>query len=189
MHELFVQALGFVATAFCIGSYQIKSSRGLMICKTLGDTIYIVHYLMLNSYSGVVTMFFCALSGLFCSFKGAARWANWKGWRWLFSSLLIIACLFAWRTSFQPVASISSLISMLAVILTTWTGNGRTIRLGKLVIVGPAWLIYSISVGSWSGVINELIGMGSSAISVFRYGLKELDNEKNERGAAHDEDI
>jgi len=175
MYGLFVQSLGFVAMAFCIGSYQIKSSRGLMICKTLGDTIYIIHYLLLGSYSGMVTMFFCALSGLFCSFKGTAHWADWKGWRWLFSSLLVLACLFTWRTSFQPLGSICSLISMLAVILTTWTGNGKTIRLGKLLIGGPAWLVYSLSVGSWSGVINELIGMVSSAISVLRYGLKELD--------------
>ena len=50
MGAVFVQAVGFAAMAFCIGSYQVKSGRGLILCKTTGDLLYVVHYLLLGSY-------------------------------------------------------------------------------------------------------------------------------------------
>lgn len=56
MDAIWIQIIGFVAMAFCIGSYQVKSGRGLILCKTAGDLLYVVHYLLLGSYSGCVTL-------------------------------------------------------------------------------------------------------------------------------------
>ncbi|MBQ8586020.1 MAG: YgjV family protein [Butyricicoccus sp.] len=106
--------------ALYIFSYQIQNNRSMIVCRMLGDLTYMVHYLMLGSYSGCVT-----------------------------------------------------LISILTVILTTWSGKSTINRLGKLFSAGPAWLIYCISVSSPSGAIAELVGMGSAALGLYRYGLKE----------------
>ena len=56
MDTLITQSIGFAAMAFCIGSYQCKTGRGLMLCKTVGDLLYVLHYLLLSSYSGCVTL-------------------------------------------------------------------------------------------------------------------------------------
>ena len=37
MDAVLIQAIGFVAMVFCIGSYQVKSGRGLILCKTAGE--------------------------------------------------------------------------------------------------------------------------------------------------------
>ena len=169
MNPLVIQMVGFLGMALCIGSYQIKSGRGLILCKTAGDLVYVIHYLMLGAYSGCVTLFVGAVSQLACSCRGRYRWAEWKGWKWLFSGLLLAACAVVWRNDFRPVPSLCAAISMTSVILATWSGDPKVIRYGKLFVAGPAWLLYSVIVGSWSGILCELIGMASAAIAVFRY--------------------
>lgn len=174
MSNLVAQAVGAVALLLNVSSYQLRNSRQLVLCRAAGDFIYIVHYLLLGAYSGCTTVGVCAVNGLIFSFKGSA-WAEWKGWKWLLSAVLVIACLLTWRTSFQPIPCICALISILTNIWVTWSGSGKVIRLGRLLVAGPAWLIYCVSIGSLPGMLAEVIGMGSVVVSILRYGLKNLD--------------
>lgn len=169
MDALFVQAIGFVAMAICIGSYQFKSGRGMILCKTAGDLIYVVHYLLLGGYSGCVTVGVSVVSQIACSFRGRKKWADWKGWRWFFTAVLIIACLLVWQKSFRLVPCICAMASIASVTLTTWTGNAKVMRVNKLLCAGPLWIIYSAIIGSWSGILCEAIGMISAAAALYRY--------------------
>ena len=119
MDAIGIQIIGFVAMAFCIGSYQVKSGRGLILCKTAGDLLYVVHYLLLGSYSGCVTLGVSAVNQIVYSFRGRQKWADWKGWRWLFSGLMVAACLLVWRSLSMssmlfPSLNIHCLFSILA---------------------------------------------------------------------------
>lgn len=102
MHAIFAQAVGFAAMTLNIGSYQLKNSRQLVLCRAFGDLIYIAHYLLLGAYSGCTTVAICAVNGLIYGCKGQA-WAEWKGWKWLLSAVLVTACLFTWQKDFQPI--------------------------------------------------------------------------------------
>lgn len=166
MEQLFIQAVGFAAMAFCIGSYQLKTSRGMILCKTTGDLTYVLHYLLLGGYSGCVILGVSSVSQIVCSFRGSRRWADWKGWRWLFTALLIGACLLVWRKSFRPIPCICAMLSMSSVTLTTWTGNTRWMRANKLFIAGPLWIVYAAAVGSVSNILCEAIGMVSAALAL-----------------------
>lgn len=171
MEQLLIQALGFLAMALCIGSYQVKNGRGMILCKTAGDLIYVFHYLLLGGYSGCVTMAVSVVNQTACSFRGRKKWADWKGWRWLFTTVLIIACLLVWRKSFRPLPCISAMISMGSVSMTTWTGNAKVMRINKLLCAGPFWIIYAAMTGSVSGVLCEVIGMISAAVALRRHRL------------------
>lgn len=176
MYHVFAQAIGFIAMALNIISYQLKNSRQLVLCRAMGDCIYIIHFLLLGAYSGCTTIAICAVNGLICSFRGSS-WADWKGWKWLISVVLVIACLLTWQTDFQPVPCICSMISILANIWTTWSGRSRVMRMGRLFVAGPAWIIYTISAGSIPGILAELIGMSSAAIGLQRYGWRGPESE------------
>ena len=176
MYNIFAQGVGFLAMLFCIGSYQLKSGKMLIMCKALGDSIYVLHYLLLGAYSGCATVAVCALNGLVCSGRGS-RWADWKGWKWFFSALLLLASLIAWHKSFTLIPDVCSFISIMAVIWTTWSGDARIIRVSKLAVAGPTFLIYGLYAHSYAGVLCEVIGMTSAAISIFRYGLKRTEDD------------
>ena len=176
MNELIVQGLGFVAMLFCVFSYQFKTGRALILCKVIGDLIYVLHYFLLTAYSGCVTVAVCALNGLVCGARSAGRWADWKGWKWFFSVLLLMASLLVWRKSFDPIPSLCSFISILTSIWSTWSGNTRIIRVTKLAVIGPTFLVYCVLVRSYGGALCEIIGMSSAAIGLQRYRQKSRDS-------------
>lgn len=42
-------------------------------------------------------------------------------------------------------------------------------------INSPLWIIYDILVGSWAGILDEVVSEVSIIISIARYGWKNLD--------------
>ena len=42
-------------------------------------------------------------------------------------------------------------------------------------INSPLWIIYDILVGSWAGILDEVVTEASMIISIIRYGWKALD--------------
>ncbi|WP_312281483.1 YgjV family protein [Oscillibacter sp.] len=169
MYAIAVQLIGFVGMAFCIGCFQIKSSRWMILCQMAGNLLFVVQFLMLGAYSGCATLAFGAASSLFIGLEGHA-WAEWKGWQWVFALLTVAACLLTWSKPYDFFV----LVGQVAFILTTWTKNGRIIRLGKLTLVGPPWIVYNLLVRSYGGVISETFGIISTLISSCRFGLKAL---------------
>ena len=168
MYHILALAIGFVALVLNVTSYQLKNNRQLVMCRAAGDFVYVIHYLMLGAYSGCVTMIFCTANGLLCSFRGSA-WADWKGWKWVVSVLLVASSVLTWNGFLQLVPNLCALISVLTTVWVTWSGKGNTIRKGRLFIAGPTWLLYSAIAGSIAGVLAEVIGMTSAATALWRY--------------------
>ena len=171
MYHIVAQAIGFLAMAICIGSYQIKNSRMLILVKMSGDVIYVFHYIMLGAFSGAAALALGAFNALVCGSSGQ-RWAEWKGWKWLVAALLTAASSLTWN---GPV-SLLALISTLTASFSLWSGKAHVIRIIKLLIAGPALLTYGIFVHSWSGILCEAIGMVSAAIGLARFGLRSEEN-------------
>lgn len=47
-----------------------------------------------------------------------------------------------------------------------------------MLINSPLWIIHNIIVGSWAGVIDEMVSEISIAISIIRYGWKNLGEDQ-----------
>ena len=77
--------------------------------------------------------------------------------------------------TWQSVFSILPCVAVVSLNFAAWSRNGKKIRLTNIFAVSPSWLIYDVYSGSISGIITELICLGSVGISVLRYGLKALD--------------
>ena len=152
-------------------SYQCKKSKQIILCRALGDGVNIGHYLMLGAYSGCGTLVICVINGLLCG-NTKYKWASWTGWKWIMSLALIVTCILTRQEPHPWLSSICTLVSILAVVWTAWSGNAGIIRLGKILVVGPFWIVYCILVGSIPGVVNECIGIASALISMHRYGMK-----------------
>lgn len=74
-------------------------------------------------------------------------------------------------------SQLCTLVSILTNIWVTWSGKGSVIRLGRLLVAGPAWIIYTVSAGSIPGTLAELVGMASAAVGLWRYGIKKSEDE------------
>ena len=169
LQNLFVQAVGILGTGLFFLSFQCKRNKNLFRVQFLSYLCYTTHLLMLGAVTGGISYIlntvrsFClgsknpflkskAMCGIICTLQVVTLFFTWDGW---------------W--SILPVAA------NIASTLGGYTHNPRKIRIAGMFINSPLWIIYDIIVGSWAGILDEVISEASMIISICRYGWKNLD--------------
>ena len=169
MYQFMTQAIGFVAAGLEIGSFQCKSSRKLIYVQLCGNLAFLIHMLMLGAYSGCISLLVSCVRN--CIFGSSRPWAYWTGWPWSLVAANVAGAIVIWESWF----SLLPCIAVVALTISCWTRNGKKIRIATSCVSSPAWLIYDIYTGSYSGILTEIFLLCSVGISVFRYGWKALD--------------
>ena len=148
MSSYLTQTVGFAALLLNLLAYQCKNGRRLILMQLGSNITYVIHFLMLGAYTGCLSISVMMLSNGLLSLQrfSWAPWSSWRGWRPILCVLFVAAAA------------------------VTWQGP-----LSLLAVVSPCWLFYDACVGSWSGVVDETLGILSLLTSLYRYGLKELD--------------
>ena len=73
--------------------------------------------------------------------------------------------------------SVLPVVANVAATIGGYTCNGRTIRVVGMFVNSPLWIVYKVIVGSWAGIIDEIITEVSMILSICRYGWKNLDSK------------
>lgn len=169
LQNLFVQAVGILGTGLFFLSFQCKRNKNLFRVQFLSYLCYTTHLLMLGAVTGGISYIlntvrsFClgsknpflkskAMCGIICTLQVVTLFFTWDGW---------------W--SILPVAA------NIASTLGGYTHNPRKIRAAGMFINSPLWILYDIIVGSWAGILDEIVSEASMILSVYRYGWKNLD--------------
>ena len=84
----------------------------------------------------------------------------------------VAALIFTWDGwwSILPVAA------NIAATVGGYTYDPRKIRIVGMLVNSPLWIIYDIIIGSWAGILDEIVTEASMIVSIFRYGWKNLDD-------------
>ncbi|MBR4099026.1 MAG: YgjV family protein [Clostridium sp.] len=175
MYYIIAQAIGFLGMGLYIISYQFKGNRWLMVSQLASCAAYAVHFFMLGAYTGCALQLVSVLNYclLVYSREHKEAWATWGGWKWVISAVFIGSTVFTWKNALDILPCMGSVSTTIA----NWTRNGKTMRLARLFISGPGWLIYDAATRSYSGVLCEVFGIVSVLVSIWRYGLKALDQK------------
>ena len=166
--NLFIQGIGFVGTLLFFVSFQCRTNRTLFRVQFLSYLFYTVHLLLLGAMTG-------AVSYIINTFRSVCLGSRWKfAQRNEMCAILCLmqaaALIFTWSgwLSLLPVAA------NIAATIGGYTHNAQKIRIAGMAINSPLWIIYDIIVGSWAGILDEVVSEISMAISIWRYGWKEL---------------
>lgn len=62
-----------------------------------------------------------------------------------------------------------------AATIGGYTFSARKIRLTGMLINSPLWILYDIAVGSYAGILDEMVSEASMLISIIRFGWKNMD--------------
>lgn len=170
MYFIAAQGIGFIGTGLLVFSYQFKESNKLFFVQMCANIAYIIHFFMLGALSGSINIA-VSLFRNFVLINSDRKWAKNKYWIWLFAFLHMAATFLFWQDLF----SLLPCVGMIAMVLASWTRNGKKIRTANILLNSPAWLTYDIYTGSYSGIVCELLTLASVLISFFRYGVKALD--------------
>lgn len=167
---LLIQAIGFLGTVLFFLSFQFKSNKNLFRVQFLSYLFYTAHLLMLGAVTGGISYILNTIR----SFCLGSKYTFLKGkWMCLIICMLqVVTLFFTWDgwVSILPVAA------NIASTVGGYTHNARKIRVAGMFINSPLWIVYDILVGSWAGVVDELVSEISMLISIIRYGWKNLDS-------------
>ena len=170
VNMIIIQLIGFGGLAMYVSSFQLKSNRALFVFQSIGSVLFGVQFLLLGQLSGCLSLFMIIVRNLMLAKYKEWAWVRWKGWIGIYTAAFIAIMVFTWN---GPI----SILPFLAVEVGTimyWTNNARNIRLANLVCASPCWLIFDILVGSIGGILNETILIVSILVSIYRYGWKNL---------------
>lgn len=172
MSGYIVQGIGFVAVAFFILSYQMKSNRLLFLFQLIGCSIFVIQFGMLGAYTGAL--------GLLINILRNVLLLKANNWTWVRNKLTMIGIIVllagftVWTWD-----GLVSLLPFFSVGVTTvgyWTDNAQKIRLSQL-MGSPCTLLYDILVHSWGGALSESITLVSIIVSIIRFGWNSLNDD------------
>ena len=168
-NAFFVQAVGLMGTVLFFLSYQCKSNRALFRVQLASYVFYTTHFLLLGAVTGGISYMLNTVR----SFCLSGRQAFLKG-KWM----CVILCTLQMLTlvvTWDGFLSVLPIAANIAATIGGYTHNPRKIRIAGMFINSPLWIVYNVAVGSWAGVLDELVTEASMVISILRYGWKNLD--------------
>ncbi|MGN0514087.1 MAG: YgjV family protein [Lachnospiraceae bacterium] len=168
-NNVVVQVIGLIGTALFFMSYQCKSNKNLYRVQFLSYLFYTTHLILLGAITGGISYIINGIRS-FCLGSKIDFLRSRK--------MCVIICMLQLMTLIITWSGWLSLLPVAANIASTiggYTHNARKIRIAGMFVNSPLWIIYDIIVGSWAGILDELVSEGSMIISIVRYGWKELD--------------
>lgn len=173
MKFICIQAIGFLGTILFFLSYQCKSNKNLFRVQFASYLCYTVHLLCLGAVTGGVSYILNTVRS-FCLGSKIA-FLKTKPMCAIICMLQVLTLLFTWGGwwSILPVAA------NIASTIGGYTHNARKIRIAGMFVNSPLWIVYNMIVGSWAGILDEIVSEASMILSVYRYGWKNLDTVEN----------
>ena len=170
MHFLLIQGIGFFGTVLFFLSYQCRSNKTLFRVQFVSYLCYTVHLLLLGAVTGGISYILNSVRSFCLGSKNDFL----KG-KWMCCVLCILqvtTLIFTWSGWW----ALLPVIANIAATIGGYTCNARKIRIVGMLINSPLWIIYDIVVGSWAGILDEIVSEASMMISIFRYGWKNMDS-------------
>lgn len=168
--SIFIHAIGLFGTVLFFMSYQCKNNRTLFRVQFVSYLCYTTHLLMLGAITGGISYVLNTVR----SFCLGSRSSFLKG-KIMCAALCVMqvaALIFTWDGwwSILPVAA------NIAATVGGYTYSPKKIRLVGMFVNSPLWIIYDVIIGSWAGILDEIVTEISMTVSIFRYGWKNLDS-------------
>lgn len=164
------QGVGILGVAAFLLSFQVKSNKALLALQMCANLLFCIQFVLLGAFSGCLSMGVLILRNVIILFRGRCRWAGWRGWVPLLLLLLLACALYTWS---GPV-SLLPLVAAAGSTVAYWKDNARAYRTANLFCASPCWLLYDALVGSYAGVLNEVIALTSIIVSLIRFGWGAL---------------
>lgn len=171
------QAIGIVAMAFNILSYQNKNQKTVIAFQFFGSALFALSFLMLGAIIGGILNFIGIIRALVFMNKEKLH-ADKPIWLWGFIAAYLVTYVLTFTVFGQEVTPVKLLIEALPVIGMTALTIGFRMTDAKAVrrmglISSPSWLIYNIASGSIGAIACEVITLASILIGMLRHDRKK----------------
>jgi hypothetical protein len=172
-YEIVAQAIGIVAMAFNILSYQGKKQKTIILLQLFGGTLFAINYLMLGASVGGILNIIGAVRAIVFLFKDKLK-ADKLPWFIVFIASYIMVYILSFTvfgkevSAFNLIIEVLPVIGMVALNIGFRMKNASDVR--KLALISsPSWLTYNIVIGSWGAILCEIFTLISIFVGIFRH--------------------
>ena len=149
--------LGAMLSLFLI--YQQKTRKRMIVAKLSADICWVAHYLCLGGIAGMIPNVIGIFRELVFVNRKDKKWASIVLW-----PILFIFINWAWGiTTFHSAFNVLPIAASTVVTISLWIDHPRLTKMIS-VPVSFAFMVYDIYVGSYIGIINEIVSMMSIVI-------------------------
>lgn len=172
IQDIIAQGFGIIGLIIIVSSFQCKTNRNFFLMQGIGSFMFFLNFIMISAYAGALFNLTNLLRGLLFSKEDKKVW----------KLVLVIACYTAcfifsafliWGDWFMLFISALPYVTLLAMSVLMWIGNGKHIRYFQVSLMSPSWIVHNIFNFSLGGILCESFNMISTVISLIRY-RKEL---------------
>ncbi len=165
---LLAQIIGVFAVITFLLSYQQKKRKNIIVWNATSRILYILQYLILGAFEGVVLDILGTVSSVAAQKKDSKIIKKNLIFFIIGINLLILtAGLFLYENIF-------SLFPIVGVILHTsafWITEEKIIR--RVSFIGsPFWLVYNLASLAYGSAIGDILSMISIGTAIYRYDIK-----------------
>ena len=179
MEELVAQGIGIVAMFFNIFSYQMRTSRGVVLMQLVGGALFSVNYFMIGASVGAMLNLLVTLRAIVYSNREKFG-ADSLFWIALFSLLFVSTYVLSFtvpifNTEWNLPNAVFGILPVFAMILVTWSfrANKASVIRRLSLISCPCWLIYNIFSFNIGAIICDSVSLISAVVGIFRYDIKK----------------
>lgn len=141
--------------------------------QTASYCFYSTHYFLLGALTGSLSYLVNLLRSILLSSRRDCAHSWWACIGLCLLQAVIMCFTWAGWISILPCAA------NIASTIGGYTYNAQKIRAANMFVNSPLCIVYAVIVGSWAGVVDELISEAAIIISIIRYGWKNLDDQQN----------
>lgn len=177
-YDVIAQAVGIVAMAFVILSFQFKNNTVCFAMNLVGGSLFLIHYGMVGAWGGcLMNVVACVMSIVLLLGEKVKKVPVLILLLGLYAGVTVLVIVKGWDS---PLA-ILACVAQFAVTIGMWTRDHVKLRVVRGGIVAPLWITYNILSGSIGGVICEAFTISSVVVYFVRRKLGKGEDVKNEQ--------
>ena len=165
--QILANILGIAAMAMFVSSYQLKTRRAIIFFNAGSRILYILQYILLGAFEGLVLDGVAFLISLLAQYKD-------RGWLKKHPILTIIGSnIFIVAVGLLCYQNIFSLLPIVGVLFETgalWPNKERQIRWLSL-LGAPFWMAYNLIFAAYGSAAGNVLTIVSIGIAIVRYDI------------------
>lgn len=166
MIYIIAQIIGFISFIVSLLAYHRKKKEKIFQTMMIANVLDIVHYLLLNAYSGCVTKIIALIRNKIIIVKEKDKKLNNN----VVLVILFIAYLISGILTYKNIYSVLPILAAMIYLYFVWDGNELKVKKVAFYCYF-LWLAYNIFVFSIAGIVSNIVSIISTFIAMY--------NEKN----------
>lgn len=166
--DAFVQILGFAAMGLGIGSFQLKTRKGILFMQLVASLLWTTHFFLLGKFTGAALNGVAILRNAVYMQKDRFSWVRSAAVPAVTGAAFVLCGILTWDGFMSIFPTAAMVLSSVSLYIT----EEKKIRIISL-FVSPLWLIYDAWSFSVGGVAAEVFTIVSILLALWRFRTKK----------------